>query len=337
MQVLTLSLTLLFLSSHLTLVCSKSPLKHVLTISDQKEWKKILRTNKNVLALFTSGDKSVSDFLPTFDKVSNRIRGKGTLVYVDCTTKDGKKLCKNLKIKPDPFLLKHYKEGAYHKDYDRLLQEKSLYAFMENPTSDPPWSEDVGAGDVQHIEAPKDLEQMLRKEKKPILAMFYAPWCGHCKRMKPEFATAASQVKGQYVLAGMDVDKPEAYGIRQELNITGFPTIIYFENGKRKYDYSGGRDADGILEWLRDPQPAAEPEEKEEEQPWSEVEPNVEHLTTENFDTFMSENPSVLVMFYAPWCGHCKAMKPKYAEAAVMMKEQEIVVSIVYPLWPISI
>lgn len=302
---------------------SDSTLKHTTLISDQKQWRKLLRTHTNVLALFANGDKSVSRLLPMFDKVSSRIQGKGTLAYVDCTGKDAKKLCKSLKLKPDPFLLKHYKDGTYTKDYDRRLQDQSMYAFMENPSQDPPWSEDVDAKDVFHLQGPTHYEQLLRKERRPVLIMFYAPWCGACKHMKPHFATAATEVKGQVVLAGMDVDNTEAYGIRKELNITGFPTIVYYENGKRKLDYSGGRDAKGIVEWLKDPQPPA-PEEKEEETPWSEVEPNVEHLSTDNFDSFMSANPSVLVMFYAPWCGHCKAMKPKYAEAATMLREQAI-------------
>ena len=203
-------------------------------MSDQKEWKKVLKTHTNVLVLFSSGDKTVADIIPTFDKVAGRIRGKGTLIYVDCSTKDGKKLCKNLKVKPSPYLLKHYKEGSFTKDYDRLMNEKSMYAFMENPTADPPWSDDPSANNVRHVETARDFDSLLRKEKKPILFMFYAPWCGHCKRMKPEFATAATEVKGQYVLAGMDVEKPELYTLRQQLNITGFPTIVYFEHGEKK-------------------------------------------------------------------------------------------------------
>lgn len=87
---------------------------------------------------------------------------------------------------------------------------------------------------------------------------------------------------------------------------------------------SGGRDKDGILEWLKDPKPPEVVAPPPSEQPWSEVESDVVHLTTDTFDEFLGNQSSVLVMFYAPWCGHCKAMKPAYQDAARMMKEQEV-------------
>ena len=69
----------------------------------------------------------------------------------------------------------------------------------------------------------------------------------------------------------MDVDSPDSYGIRQEFNITGFPTLIYFENGRKKYDYAGGRDKAGIVDWLRNPRPREEMMPPEDEKPWNEV------------------------------------------------------------------
>ena len=307
----------------LTSIChtAGTTLKHVNTVSDHKAWKKLIKTRTNVLALFANGEKNAASILPIFEKVAYEVRGQGTLLFVDCKSKDGKKLCRNLKINPALFELKHYKDGTFHKDYDRLLQEKSLISFMQNPAADPPWSEDPTSHSVRHIEGPNDLEKILRKERKPILTMFYAPWCGHCKRLKPEFAEAAEELKGEAVLAGMDVDTPDSYGVRTALNITGFPTLIYFKNGQKIYDYAGGRDKDGIIEWMRNPRSAEEMPAPESSEPaWSEVESDVVHLTTDTFDQFITDNPSVLVMFYAPWCGHCKAMKPEYMEAASALK-----------------
>ena len=61
------------------------------------------------------------------------------------------KLCKQLKIEPNPFVLKHYKDGAFHKDYDRKLSTKSLLNFMKDPAGDLPWNEVESAKDVLHL------------------------------------------------------------------------------------------------------------------------------------------------------------------------------------------
>ena len=60
--------------------------------------------------------------------------------------------------------------------------------------------------------------------------MFYAPWCGHCKRMKPEYAKAALSMKEKGVsgkLAAVDTTVHRALG--QRFEIRGYPTILYFK------------------------------------------------------------------------------------------------------------
>lgn len=89
--------------------------------------------------------------------------------------------------------------------------------------------------------------------------------------------------------------------------------------------FLGGRNKEGIVEWLKNPEAAAaKPSEDEEEAAWSEEENDVVHLTTDSFPNFTANHSSVLVMFYAPWCGHCKAMKPAYVDAARRMKEENV-------------
>lgn len=52
-----------------------------------------------------------------------------------------------------------------------------------------------------------------------------------------------------------------------------------------------------------------QPTEKPKEPEWSDTESEVIHLTAQSFDEYLKNEPSALVMFYAPWCGHCKRMK----------------------------
>ena len=73
------------------------------------------------------------------------------------------------------------------------------------------------------------LGKLIQREKKPLLVLFYAPWCGFCKKMKPDYLEAAQELKGVGNLAAVDVTKPANSVVRDAFNITGFPTIIYFQ------------------------------------------------------------------------------------------------------------
>lgn len=51
---------------------------------------------------------------------------------------------------------------------------------------------------------------------------------------------------------------------------------------------------------------------------------NVVELTPATFDAFVAAERATLVQLYAPWCGHCKAMKPAYEEAATTLAEEGV-------------
>ncbi|XP_053961500.1 protein disulfide-isomerase A5 [Anastrepha ludens] len=293
-------------------------------IADFKDFKKLLRTKTNVLVLFVTGVKESPVELKVFREAANAIRGTGTMVLIDCTQTERKKLCKKLKVSPSPYLFKHYKDGDFHKDYDRQVSVASMINFMRDPAGDLPWEEDPVGADVLHFSDYQSFQRHLRKDMRPMLVMFYVPWCGFCKRLKPDYSKAATEVKGKnYVIAAMDVERTENAPARRAYNITGFPTILYFERGQLKRSYEGDNNKDGIIAFMKDPDAA--PVEKEKEADWS-ADPNSEivHLTTQGFEPVLKDEKSVLVMFYAPWCGHCKRMKPEYEKAALIMKERKI-------------
>lgn len=206
------------------LVAAKSKLSAVQEdITDYKDFKKLLRTKNNVLALYVSSVKEAASEVKVFREAAEAIRGTGTMLFVDCSQQEKKKLCKKLKVTPEPYALRHYKDGDFHKDYDRQLSVGSMVTFMRDPSGDLPWEEDPTGADVLHFNDAATFAKHLRKDIRPMLVMFHVPWCGFCKRMKPDYSKAATELKAQggYLMAAMNVERQENAPVRKLFNITG--------------------------------------------------------------------------------------------------------------------
>ena len=78
------------------------------------------------------------------------------------------------------------------------------------------------------------------------LVEFYAPWCGHCKSLAPEWAQVATLFKGvdSITIAKVDASADENKDLAKEFDVKGFPTIKWFPaSSLTPEDYSGGRTA----------------------------------------------------------------------------------------------
>ncbi|MCL7042838.1 hypothetical protein MKW94_016787 [Papaver nudicaule] len=88
-----------------------------------------------------------------------------------------------------------------------------------------------------------------------IVLEFYAPWCGHCKSLAPEYEKAASLLSSHgppIVLAKIDANEESNKALATEFNVGGFPTLKIARNGGKDItDYKGPREADGIVEYLK--------------------------------------------------------------------------------------
>ncbi|CAL9215824.1 unnamed protein product [Arabidopsis halleri] len=88
-----------------------------------------------------------------------------------------------------------------------------------------------------------------------IVVEFYAPWCGHCKQLAPEYEKAASELSSNVppvVLAKIDASEETNREFATQYEVQGFPTIKIFRNGgKAVQEYNGPREADGIVTYLK--------------------------------------------------------------------------------------
>lgn len=200
--------------------------------------------------------------------------------------------------------MKQTYEGEYTKD--------AIMSFMRDPSSaalkkslESDWSVD---SDSEIVHLTKQGFEPALKDEKSVLVMFYAPWCGHCKRLKPEYEKAAFTLKSQTIpglLAALDATKETA--IAERFQVKGYPTLKYFVYGQYKFDVNL-RDAQKIVEFMRDPKEPPPP--PPPETPWEEeTDTHVLFLTHEDFASTLKRKKHALVMFYAP----CKFPKFNYS------------------------
>ena len=88
-----------------------------------------------------------------------------------------------------------------------------------------------------------------RTDELPIIVDYWAPWCGPCKIMAPEFAEAAKALRLMARFAKIDTEQFPA--ISQRFKIRGIPLLILYANGKEKARLSGARPAADIEAFVR--------------------------------------------------------------------------------------
>ena len=77
---------------------------------------------------------------------------------------------------------------------------------------------------------------------------FYAPWCGHCKSLAPEYAIAATALRPEGV-ALAKIDATVEKSLAEKYGVKGYPTLKFIVKGTTK-DFDGARTADGIKNYV---------------------------------------------------------------------------------------
>ena len=93
-------------------------------------------------------------------------------------------------------------------------------------------------------------DKATRADDLPLIVDYWAPWCGPCRTMAPEFAKAATALRGQARFAKIDTEQFPA--VSQRLHIKGIPLLVLYARGREIARLPGARPAAQIEAFVRE-------------------------------------------------------------------------------------
>ncbi|URE14449.1 Ubiquitin-like autophagy protein Apg12 [Musa troglodytarum] len=230
-----------------------SPSSPVVQLNPSNFKSKVLNSNGVVLVeFFAPWCGHCQALTPTWEKAATVLKGVATVAALDADAH--KSLAQEYGIKGFP-TIKVFSPGKLPVDYQGARDVKPIaeFALQQVKALLKERLSGKASGDSSEKSEPsasvvltsQNFDELVIKSKDLWIVEFFAPWCGHCKKLAPEWKKAANNLKGKVKLGHVDCDAEKS--LMSRFNVQGFPTILVFGLDKRSpYPYEGARTASAI-------------------------------------------------------------------------------------------
>jgi len=134
-----------------------------------------------------------------------------------------------------------------------------------------------------------------------VFVMFFAPWCGHCQRLKPTWDQLMKDINTDETISItiMKVDCTQNTKLCSDQGVMGYPTLkLYLEDEEEAVRYKGSRDVASLKKFVM--KSMGEEVDDEVVQEKAKHNDGLFDLTTENFQNHINKKGFHLIKFYAP-------------------------------------
>uniref|UniRef100_A0A8D0HRS0 DnaJ homolog subfamily C member 10 n=1 Tax=Sphenodon punctatus TaxID=8508 RepID=A0A8D0HRS0_SPHPU len=232
--------------------------------------------------------------LPELRKASKHLYGQLKFGTLDCTVHEG--ICNMHNIRAYPTTVVFNQSNVH--EYEGHHSAEQILEFIE----------DLINPSVVSL-TPETFSELVKRRKRNEIWMvdFYAPWCGPCQALMPEWKRMARLLNGLIVVGSVDCQK--YFSLCHQENVQGYPEIRLFPQKSMTdhhyYSYSGWhRDAYSLRSWALGYLPQAAVD-----------------LTPQSFtEKVLNGKDHWVIDFYAPWCGPCQNFAPEFEVLARSVK-----------------